>query len=98
MPKMIGRPPPDGATLLDNNNTRSLPGYVRVSWRQMDYALRTLSLPAREVRASLDTSDQGGPGSLAKRWYRWFIPAEVARKGTPAMQRRAGAVLPVTSG
>ena len=88
MPKMIGNPPPSGATTLDNN-IDSVKGYVRVSWHQMDYALRVMGLEPERLRVSLDTTDRGSRGSLAKRWYRWFIPSGVAKKGTPAMQRRA---------
>ena len=88
MPKLIGNSPPVGAVLLDNN-IDSVKGYVRVSWHQMDYALRVMGLEPERLRVSLDTTDKGSKGSLAKRWYRWFLPLDVAKKGTPAMQRRA---------
>lgn len=87
MPKFIGRDAP-AATPALANNVAAVPGYTRVTASQFALAVRQGMDPA-EGRVSLDTTDTGSRGSLAKRWFRWFVPTEVASKGTDAMRRRA---------
>lgn len=54
-------------------------------------------LPPADVMCSLDTTDRGGPRSLAKRWYRWFAhPLRIleSSKATPLMRERAAQAYP----
>lgn len=85
MPKFIGNSAPSGAKEIENN-AKSPKGFIRISYSQM------VLLPPDAVLFSLDTTDRGGPKSLAKRWYRWFgrISAiETEAKATPKMKSRA---------
>jgi hypothetical protein len=41
----------------------------------LSYAQKT-KLPQDQVYYRLDTSDRGGPKTLAKRWNRWYATAE----------------------
>lgn len=71
MPKFIGKKIA-GATRsgIENATEKNFPGHVRLSFSQAKL------LPAECVVCSLDTTDKGSKGSYAKRWYRWFAPAE----------------------
>lgn len=67
MPKFIGRVIM-GAVQIENNSGG--PGLVRLAYAQ------AVKLPPESVFCSLDTTDRGGKGSYAKRWYRWFATPE----------------------
>ena len=85
MPKMIGNWI-EGATQIDNNMSAHGTDRVRLSYSQ------AVLLPASAIEASLDTTDRGGPKSLAKRWYRWFASAdaiEACPRSTKAMRAAA---------
>jgi hypothetical protein len=69
MPKFIGRVIPGAVRIEDN---ASPPGLVRLTFAQAKL------LQGHNIRCSLDTSDRGGEGRLAKRWMRWLAePAAI---------------------
>lgn len=75
-----------GAHEIASNAVGGTADLVRLSYAQAKL------LPAEVVRASLDTTDRGSKGSLAKRWYRWFAAADAidaCARSTPAMRARA---------
>lgn len=67
MPKLIGRTIPGSIRISDN--AKAGPGVVRIRYAQAKL------LPCERVMCSLDTTDRGGPGRVAKRWFRWFATA-----------------------
>lgn len=82
MPNMIGHSPRPATTIALSRPA----GAIRLSYSQQ------IRLPADRVVAVLDTSDKGGRGRKAKRWYRWFaMPADIraAERATPQMLARA---------
>ncbi len=85
MPKFIGREAPTGARQIEDN-AAPIPG-KRV---RLTHSQAILLHPSRVVY-SLDTTDRGGPKSLAKRWFRWFATPRAILDGasTPAMRERA---------
>jgi hypothetical protein len=54
---------------------------VRLSWSQQRL------LPADSVRVVLDTSDRGGPGRYAKRWWKWYADADTILDNPSATDR-----------
>ena len=91
MPKFIGRTIP-GAKQIPDNSTGQGP-LIRASFGgpliRISYAQARL-LPPDRVYYSLDTTDQGGRRSYAKRWYRWFASPETIAgcpRSTPKMLR-----------
>ncbi len=84
MPKLIGHHRAEFDATLDVRSTD-----VDLTYPQA----RILHRHGVAIRAALNTSDRGGPGRLAKRWYRWYADAAaiLACPGsTPAMRRRVG--------
>ncbi len=70
MPKFVGSVIKGAQTLAPNATLTSLPpGFVKLTYSQ------AIRLPAEQVYASLDTTDRGSRGTLAKRWNRWFAKA-----------------------
>lgn len=65
MPKFIGRTI-DGVPELDTHPDRR-------QWRKISYSQAKLLNP-QDIVCVLDTSDRGGIGRKAKRWYRWYAP------------------------
>ena len=45
---------------------------VKVTWSQVQYLLQHGLTPS-DFGKVLDTSDKWSKGSLAKRWYRWYV-------------------------
>lgn len=85
MPKFIGNRI-EGATHLPQFNASTPRGHVRLSYSQ------AALLPPDYVVCSLDTTDRGGRGSYAKRWYRWFASADhilACERSTKLMRLRA---------
>lgn len=78
MPKFIGRTIPGSRELPEGARA------LRLSYSQ------AIKLPATEVYRILDTSDRGGKGSYAKRWYRWYASPEAILSYLPVapMDRR----------
>lgn len=64
MPKFIGNQI-DGAKIIQDNAPETNER-VKLSFSQARL------MPPEQVLCSLDTTDRGSKGSLAKRWYRWF--------------------------
>lgn len=86
MPKFIGQEIPGSRPLLHDNATEASTGLVKLTFLQASL------LSAESVWYSLDTTDGGGPGILAKRWYRWFASREAIRncpRSTHRMRWRA---------
>ena len=83
MPKFIGQSIPGAIRLEDN----AIPlGTERV---HLTYSQAKL-LPPSEVMFSRDTTDRGGPKSLAKRWNRWFASSASilgSARSTPSMRQ-----------
>lgn len=82
MPKFIGQTAPAGS--LRNDNAASC-GLVQLTYSQMRL------LEPCEVFYALDTTDRGGPGRMAKRWYKWYATTDAilaCPRCTPAMCRR----------
>lgn len=89
MPKMIGNTI-HGARQIEDN-ARSLPERARLSYAQ------AVMLPPERVMCSLNTSDNGGFGRFAKRWYNWFAKPEdilALPNATESMIRSACQCLP----
>ena len=82
MPKFVGNDPPPGTIPFDG------PSFY-ATWSQVQVARRHGEL---RLVPELVTTDKGGPGRLAKRWWAWRLPMSVGREpwATPAMKRRAG--------
>jgi hypothetical protein len=60
---------------------------------RLTYAQCRLLRP-EDVFYDLDTSDRGGPGRVAKRWYNWYAPVVVVlenSRSTTSMKDRAAA-------
>lgn len=88
MPRFIGNTI-GGAREIQDNAPELFPLRIRLTYAQ------AALLPAEDIEYSLDTSDRGGPGSLAKRWYRWFASAdaiEACAKSTANMMARISRV------
>lgn len=88
MPKMIGNTIAGCTHVRNNARASEIPDGVAITYAQ------ALLLPPEHVICSLDTSDKGGPRSLAKRWYRWFSTSDdilAAKRSTPNMIARAHA-------
>ncbi len=86
MPKFIGATI-DGAKRMEVDNfVGSLGETIRLSYSQ------AVLLDTSDVMCSLDTTDHGSRGALAKRWYRWFsTPAAILAhpRATKMMRQRA---------
>lgn len=82
MPKFIGSDPPKNSTPLTGTS-------FRATWSQVVVARRN-----GETRLDYQVvaTDKGGPRQLAKRWYAWFLPVEVALQpwATKSMKKRSG--------
>lgn len=86
MPKYVGSTIPDGSRRIEDNVEGGTYDLVRLKHNQMRL------LPAICVMRSMDTSDKGSSGTLAKRWYRWFASSSdilANPKSTPNMRARA---------
>lgn len=82
MPKFVGAPAPRGAKRIEDN-AFPVPGKrVKLAYSQMRL------LRARDVMYSLDTTDKGSAGCLAKRWYRWFSSPRAILEGTSTLAMR----------
>lgn len=88
MPKFIGHDVPYGhkhvLELEDNDDGGA--GLVRLTYSQ------ACLMPDGTVLRSLDTTDRGSVRCYAKRWYRWYAPADAVLanpRSTPAMRARA---------
>lgn len=90
MPKFIGCAPPEGARdLATVSISPGMSPLIKLTYSQM-----RLMDPA-QVFYVLDTSDHGGKGRYAKRWYRWYATRaaiETNAKATPSMKVRAAAI------
>lgn len=93
MPKFVGQSIP-GTLHAEDNATcgprGSLPNHVRLSYSQIKILADSIG-PGNLV-ASLDTSDKGGRGSYAKRWFRWFAyyrDVLTCEQSTPKMRAAA---------
>lgn len=86
MPKFIGH-----REHTQNRPTCSLSTEEQKRLVKISYAQKIL-LPQNQVFFALDTSDRGGPKSLAKRWNRWFaLPETLANSQTSTdAMRKAG--------
>ncbi len=83
MPKFVGS---DISNVVRIGDNAFASGYlVRLSYSQARL------LPYEAVRKSLDTSDRGGPRSLAKRWYRWFGDARAIVASTRSTKKMLAA-------
>lgn len=85
MPKLIGNVI-HGAVQIENN-AKANANRIRITYSQ------AAKLAPTQVICSLDTTDRGGKGSYAKRWYRWFAsPSAIAMSpnSTRNMRARAG--------
>lgn len=84
MPKFIGNSAPTGAhQLADDARPKNM---VALSYSQMKL------LPGDHVHYSLNTSDRGSRGTLAKRWYNWFAEIDFVlanEQATPKMKAAA---------
>lgn len=86
MPKFIGRTI-EGARPLSECPDDAYP------LCRLTYAQCRLLRP-EDVFYELNTSDRGGPGSLAKRWYNWYAPVVAVlenSRSTTSMKNRAAA-------
>jgi hypothetical protein len=84
MPKMIGSDIPGVGTFAPNM-PEHYPDRIRLT-----YAQARLLDPA-DVLRSLNTTDKGSRGTMAKRWWMWFAPADAilfATRVTPNMLGR----------
>jgi hypothetical protein len=79
MPKFVGTKRPDFVDAVENN-VNKIAGFRRISRSQLDYIVRALNSEHISTEgvflASYDTTDRGGPKTLAKRWWRWFVNAD----------------------
>ncbi len=66
MPKFIGNTIDGAPHDLDDNTIGALVGLTRLTYAQARL------MPAEVIHTSLDTSDKGSRGVLAKRWFRFF--------------------------
>lgn len=85
MPKFIGKSIEGSIRVEDNASDIDLKK-VRITYSQAKL------LPTNCVFCSLCTTDKGGRGTYAKRWYRWFAsPWEILtnEETTKKMRRRA---------
>lgn len=93
-PRHVGGAMPPHTVLIENNVAK-VPGYVKVTHAQVALAQR--HAPGIGPMASLVTTDKGGPGRKAKRWYRWFLPESIKAQpwATASIKRRnpAGSAL-----
>jgi hypothetical protein len=91
MPKFVGRRI-TGATEIEANAERT--ELVRLTYSQAKL------LPSNKVLCSLNTSDRGSIGRVAKRWYTWFAhPLDIleCEQSTANMALRARAVLTIVA-
>ena len=81
MPRFIHNPPPDDAVKFTSSR-------FSATWSQVQVARQNGEL---RLGWEVDTSDKGGPRRMAKRWYRWYLPTDIAVQpwATPAMKQRA---------
>lgn len=90
MPRFIGCAPPEGARdLATATISPGMSPLVRLTYSQMRL------MPHHTVFYRLDTSDRGGKGRYAKRWYRWYstrVAIESNANATPSMKKRAAGV------
>lgn len=101
MPKHVGTKRPEFVEVVGNNKN-TLNGFTRVSRSQFDIIVRWLTFNHISTegvfKASYDTTDKGGPKTLAKRWWRWFVSTDAIRlmeeknDATEALRKRALAV------
>lgn len=83
MPKFIGH-----REHAKNRETSVLPPMERKRLVKISYSQKKL-LPQDQVFFILDTSDRGGPKSLAKRWNRWYaLPETLANSSTATPRMR----------
>jgi hypothetical protein len=90
MPKFVGQTIPGSSRIEDN----MLPSSKRV---KLTYSQARL-MPPSHVMCSLDTTDRGSRGSLAKRWYIWYATPQAiltCPHSTANMMARAQSSLPV---
>ncbi len=82
MPKFIGNDPPRDATPFTGTG-------FRATWSQVVVARRN---GETRLTSSVVATDKGGPRQLAKRWYAWYLPVEVADQpwATKSMKKRSG--------
>lgn len=89
MPRFIGCTPPQGAQGIATEDIPNTGKLVKLTYSQMRL------MDPTDVYYVLDTSDRGGPGLMAKRWYRWYATrAAIALnpRSTPSMKKRAAGV------
>lgn len=93
MPKFVGQSIP-GMIHVEDNATcgprGSLPNHVRLSYSQIKILADNIG--SDNLVASLDTSDKGGRGACAKRWFRWFAyyrDVLTCEQSTPKMRAAA---------
>lgn len=86
MPKFIGREARPESTKVEVPPA----GAVKLSYAQQKL------LPPETVLYVVNTSDRGGAGRLAKRWYNWYVyPHAILNhvQSTVSMRRKAARVV-----
>lgn len=90
MPRFIGCAPPEGARdLAAVSISPGMSPLVKLTYSQMRL------MDPHTVMYVLDTSDRGGKGRYAKRWYRWYatrVAIALNPRSTLSMKMRAAGV------